>query len=151
MADYLTLKALHVTGAVLMVGNVTVTGLWAAYGFRHRATVPFRFVASAILWTDLIFTFGGGALQTISGILMVESGNLAWRDTGWLRTGIAMLAISSLAWVVVLLPDQLRMARVDPTDDARIVQLFTRWSVVGWASTVVLYVGIWVMTTKVGW
>lgn len=151
MADYLTLKALHVTGAVLMVGNVTVTGLWAAYGFRHRATVPFRFVARAILWTDLIFTFGGGAMQTISGILMVKTGQMQWQATPWLRTGIAMLALSSLAWVVFLLPDQLRMARVDPADEARVVQLFRRWSVIGWASTVVLYVGIWVMTTKGGW
>lgn len=149
--DYLTLKALHVTGAVLMVGNVTVTGLWAAYGYRHRATVPFRFTARGILWTDLIFTFGGGALLTISGILMVKSGQLAWRDTAWMRTGIVMLALSSLAWLVVLLPDQLRMERVDPADDARIRRLFWRWSVVGWASTVVLYVGIWAMTTKAGW
>ena len=29
MVDYAVLKALHVAGAVLLVGNVTVTGLWA--------------------------------------------------------------------------------------------------------------------------
>jgi uncharacterized membrane protein len=151
MPGYLGLKALHVIGAVLMVGNVTVTGIWAAYLYRHRHQVPFRAIARAILWTDLLFTFGGGALLTISGILMVKTGQLAWRDTPWVRTGIVMLALSSLAWLVFLLPDQFRMERVDPADDARVRQLFTRWSVIGWASTVVLYVGIWAMTTKAGW
>lgn len=148
MADYLALKAMHVTGAVLMVGNVTVTGVWAAYLYAQRDRVPFRAVARAILWTDLVFTLGGGALLTITGILMVKTGHLAWRETPWIRTGIGMLAASSAAWLAVLLPDQFRMERVDAADDAAVRRIFLRWSVVGWTSTVLLYVGLWAMVRK---
>lgn len=149
MADYLVLKALHVTGAVLMVGNVTVTGVWAAFLYAQRDRVPFRAVARAILWTDLLFTLGGGALLTISGILMVKTGHLAWREVPWIRTGIGMLAASSAAWLAVLLPDQFRMERVEAADDAAVRRLFLRWSVVGWTSTALLYVGLWAMVRKV--
>ena len=49
MADYGVLKTLHVVGAVLLVGNVTVTGIWALLMYRARTEVPFRPVARAIL------------------------------------------------------------------------------------------------------
>jgi uncharacterized membrane protein len=148
MDDYLLLKTLHVVGAVLMVGNVTVTGVWAALLYRERHRVPFKSIARGILWTDLIFTLGGGSMLTITGILMVKSGHLAWREAPWLRTGIGMLAASSLAWLLVLLPDQFRMDRVDAADDGKIRALFWRWSVVGWASTIFLYLGLWSMVHK---
>jgi hypothetical protein len=31
MVDCFTLKAIHVIGAVLLVGNVTLTGVWSLY------------------------------------------------------------------------------------------------------------------------
>jgi uncharacterized membrane protein len=152
MADYLTLKALHVIGAVLMVGNVTVTGVWAAFLYRHRHDpefrVTFRPVARAINLCDLLFTLVGGALLTISGILMARAGGLPLLGTPWIRDGILFLGASTLLWLVVLVPDQLRMERVPPHDDARLRRLFLRWSVVGWSATVLLFLGLWSMVTK---
>lgn len=148
MADYGLLKALHVTGAVLLVGNVTVTGVWALYLYRARAVVPFRAVARAILWTDLIFTVGGGALLTISGVLMIRQAGLPWLETPWLLRGIGGLAASTLLWLVVLLPDQWRLERLEAGNLARLRGLFIRWSVVGWAATAVLYWSLWQMVTK---
>ena len=146
--SYLLLKALHVTAAVLMVGNVTVTGVWAALYFRWRRDADFRRAGRAILWTDLFFTFLGGAALTISGILMARQANLPILDTPWIRRGALLLAVSTLLWLTVLLPDQWRLERLGDDRDEFRKAVFTRWSVVGWLSTALLFVAMWSMVLK---
>jgi uncharacterized membrane protein len=149
MDEIAILRVLHVAGAVLLLGNVTVTGVWAAYLYRARNRVPFQPVARAILWTDLIFTVGGGTLLTVSGILLALRRGYAVAGTPWLLRGIAALGTATVLWLVVLLPEQLRMERaVD--DDAALRRAFRRWSVVGWAATAVLYYGLWAMAGRGG-
>jgi uncharacterized membrane protein len=148
MDNYQLWKTLHVTSAVLIVGNVTVTGVWAWFLYRQRREVGFRAIARGIMLTDIIFTLVGGAGLTITGILMVRAQQLSIMDTPWLRRGVLTLAISTVVWVVSLLPDQLRMERLDQSDDRGMRRLFTRWSVLGWASTVLLFVGLWSMVMK---
>jgi len=148
MDNYQLWKTLHVTSAVLIVGNVTVTGVWAWFLYRQRREVGFRAIARGIILTDIIFTLVGGAGLTITGILMVRAQQLSIMDTPWLRRGVLTLAISTVVWVVSLLPDQLRMERLDQSDDRGMRRLFTRWSVLGWASTVLLFVGLWSMVMK---
>lgn len=151
MADaYLRWKALHVLGAVLMLGNVIVTGAWTVLLWRHRGNDTSRQIARGILWTDLLFTLGGGALMTIAGIQMIRVAQLPWRDTAWLMRGIELLAISSALWLTVLLPDQFRMERCAPGDTARFRVLLRRWSVVGWLATGLLVAAMWIMVTKPG-
>lgn len=149
MADtYLVLKSLHIVAAVLMVGNVTVTGVWATFYFRWRKDADFRLAARAILWTDLIFTFLGGAALTITGILMARQAGMPILDTPWIRRSALLLAVSTLLWLTILLPDQWRMERLDPSRDEFLKAVFTRWSVVGWGSTVLLFVAMWSMVLK---
>jgi uncharacterized membrane protein len=149
MADtYLVLKSLHIAAAVLMVGNVTVTGVWATFYFRWRKDADFRLAARAILWTDLIFTFLGGAALTITGILLARHAGMPILETPWIRRSALLLAISTLLWLTILLPDQWRMERLDPSRDDFLKVVFTRWSVVGWGSTVLLFVALWSMVLK---
>jgi uncharacterized membrane protein len=149
MADtYLVLKSLHIVAAVLMVGNVTVTGVWATFYFRWRKDADFRLAARAILWTDLIFTFLGGAALTITGILLARQAGMPILETPWIRRSVLLLAISTLLWLTILLPDQWRMERLDPSRDELLKVVFTRWSVVGWGSTVLLFVAMWSMVLK---
>lgn len=148
MDDLALLRILHVTGAVLLLGNVTVTGFWATYLFRARVQVPFRSVARAILWTDLIFTALGGVVLTVSGILLAMRQGYRVAETPWLLQGIVALAVSTLLWLAVLLPDQMRLERLEPGNDAQLRRLFLRWSVVGWTATGALFYGLWVMVGK---
>lgn len=145
---YFTLKAVHIASVVLLLGNVTVTGYWAAHMYRwgraHGA--PFRPVARAILWTDLLFTLGGGAGIAITGTAMVLTTSIDFWHTPWLLKGVGALALSTLAWLVVLLPDQFKMERTTDADELR--RLFRRWNVVGWGSTALLFYALWCMTTK---
>jgi uncharacterized membrane protein len=150
MDEIALLRVLHVAGAVLLLGNVTVTGVWAAYLYRARDRIPFRPVARAILWSDLIFTVGGGTLLTVSGILLVLRRGYPVAGTPWLAKGIGALVAATLLWLVFLLPDQLRMERADPADDETLRRAFRRWSVVGWAATAALFYGLWAMAGRRG-
>jgi uncharacterized membrane protein len=144
------LRALHVTGAVLLIGNVTVTGFWATFFYRRRASVPFAGVARAVLWADVIFTLSGGVLLTVSGILLTIAHGYRVAETPWLWRGIAALAVATLLWLGFLLPDQWRLERAAPGDERALRRLFRRWSVVGWTATLVLFYGLWCMAAKLG-
>lgn len=151
MADgYLTWKLLHIVGAILMLGNVVVTGAWTALLWRHRdATTP-RQIVRGILWTDLFFTLGGGALLTIAGIQLIRLADWPWRELPWLRHGIELLALATVIWLTILLPDQIRMERCPPGDAARFQRLFRRWVVIGWLDTVVLLAALVLMVLRPG-
>ncbi|HET8624064.1 MAG TPA: DUF2269 family protein [Gemmatimonadales bacterium] len=140
-------RMLHVAGAVLLLGNVTVTGFWAIFLYRRRSLVPFRPVARAILWTDLAFTLVGGIMLTISGILLIRIRGYVVSETPWLIHGIAALGASTTIWLAVLVPDQLRLERMDPSNDAGLRRVFLRWAAVGWGATGILFYGLWVMVT----
>jgi uncharacterized membrane protein len=148
MDDYAVLRMLHVTGAVMLIGNVTVTGFWAAFLYRSRPRVSFRQVARAILWTDLVFTVVGGTLLTVSGILLAMRLRLPVLETPWLLKGIVSLGLATLVWLAVLLPYQIRLERAAPDDEQALGRLFLGWSLVGWADTLVLGYGLWVMVAK---
>lgn len=147
MSDAL-LKTLHVTGAVLLLGNVTVTGFWALALYHARERVPFRPVARAILWADWLFTLVGGTLLTSTGIALARRQGWPLLATPWILKGLVALGGATLVWLVALLPDQRRMARLAPGDDARLRRLFLRWSILGWSATALLFYGLWAMVGK---
>jgi uncharacterized membrane protein len=148
MVEVPLLRVVHVAGAVLLLGNVTITGFWAAFLYRSRKVVPFRLVARAILWTDLVFTLVGGMMLVISGILLMRARGYPLATTSWLQQGTVALVLSSGLWLGVLLPDQWRLERIDPGDDAALRNVFLRWSVVGWTATAILFYGLWAMVSK---
>lgn len=148
MDDLAVLRMLHVTGAVLLIGNVTVTGFWATYLYRARDLVPFRAVARGIMWADIGFTLAGGVLLTVSGILLASRLQLRVLETPWLLKGIVALGLATLVWLVVLLPCQLRLERIAPGDDRGLRRLFLGWSVVGWLDTALLFYGLWAMVGR---
>ncbi|MEO8030796.1 MAG: DUF2269 family protein [Gemmatimonadota bacterium] len=142
------LRMVHVTSAVLLLGHVTVTGFWALFLYRQRSVVPFRQVARAILWSDMLFALLGSAGLIASGILLAVARGYPVADTPWLFRGVVILAATTFLWLVVLLPDQRRMERAIMGDYARLRRLFLRWSLVGWASTAALFWAMWGMVSR---
>jgi uncharacterized membrane protein len=141
-------KFLHVLGVVLMLGNVIATGLWAHWAMALRDRQLAAFAAGAILWADLLLTLTGGAMLTIGGLKLALDMGLAW-DLPWLKQGVLALAASTGAWLAVLLPLQVVMLRAAKAGDtARLRKAYRWWAVLGWADTVVLVWGLWVMVAK---
>ncbi len=145
-----SLKALHVLAAILFVGNVIVTGIWAAIFFRARRTHNFSVAARAIVCTDWIFTVGGGAMLTITGVsLAIGRGYPMW-ETPWIRQAILALVCSTVMWLVLLVPAQRIMLRAvsSNAEDARQARAYTRWNIAGWTATVPLLYAVWCMVAK---
>lgn len=143
------LKALHVAAAVLLLGNVVVTGVWALVLFRHRGRQSFGPAIRAIFVTDLLFTAGGGTLLTVTGILLAVRGGYRVLETPWLMHGIGALALSTLLWLVFLLPDQGRMKRAAEGDDTELRRAFVRWNAIGWVATLLLFAGLAAMVLRI--
>ncbi|MCX5768179.1 MAG: DUF2269 family protein [Gemmatimonadetes bacterium] len=145
---YSALKALHVAGGVLMLGNVTVTGFWAAFMYRHVRTTGgmFKPIAKAILWADLLFTFGGSLLISGTGIAMILMSSMPVLQNAWLVRGIVAMGVSAVIWLGWLIPDQLRLERTENPLD--IQRYFRRWNALGWLAAVPLFYSLWVMIIK---
>lgn len=144
------LKFLHVGAAVLLLGNVTVTGVWALVIYRSGGRSRFGPAIRAILLTDVLFTGLGGALLTITGILLILRHGYNVLATPWLWHGIAALGLSTAIWLAVLLPGQLRMKQADADGDtARLHRIFVRWNLVGWAATLLLFYGLAAMVMHI--
>jgi uncharacterized membrane protein len=142
---YQVLRAAHVLGAVLLLGNVIVTGVWAALGMRARDAVPHQLVARGVILTDWWFTVPGGACLTVSGVAMTAVGGLSLWHTPFVRLGLLSLTLSTVLWLAVLVPLQGRWVRA--ADRGHAERLYRRWSVVGWSATAPLLFGLWVMAT----
>lgn len=144
------LKTAHVLGAILFVGNVIVTGIWSGIFFRARHTHDFERAARAIVITDWGFTVGGGAVLTTSGVLLALQRELPLWDTLWIRQAIIALAVSTVMWLLVLVPAQRAMMRHRRSDtrDEVLVGHFTRWNITGWLATVPLIYAVWCMVAK---
>ena len=146
---YSALKALHVAGAVLMLGNVTVSSFWALFMYQYvRSTggLSFKPIAKAILWADLLFTFGGSLLITATGIAMILMSSMPVLQNAWLIRGIVAMGVSAVLWLGWLLPDQLRLARTE--NPLEIQRYFRRWNALGWLAAIPLFYSLWIMIIK---
>jgi uncharacterized membrane protein len=140
------LRYAHILGAILLLGNVIVSGVWATIGMRRDSGMTPRAVARAVILADWWLTVPGGALLTTAGVAMAHFSARPLWGTPFTRHGLIALAISTALWLAVLVPLQRRWVRA--RDDAEARRLFLWWSVVGWSATGALLYGLGVMVFR---
>ena len=111
MNTYLALKSLHILGVVLFVGNIIVTGWWKVLADRTRNPAVIAFAQRQVTLTDWIFTFGGSTLVVVGAYANVYLHDLPL-DATWLVWGQALFFLSGLLWVAILIPAQIKLARL---------------------------------------
>lgn len=104
-------KALHLFGAVIFLGNIIVTGWWKAQADRTRQPVVIAFAQRQVTLTDWMFTFGGALLAVAAGYADALSRGLPL-DAPWLVWGQGLFLVSGLLWIGILMPVQVRQARL---------------------------------------
>jgi len=112
MDHYLLLKSLHIVGVVLFLGNIIVTGWWKLMADRTHNSSIIAFAQRQVTLTDYVFTLGGSTLLLAAGL-----GNAVWHDIDylsipWLARGYWSFVISGVIWFVVLIPVQIKQARM---------------------------------------
>ena len=146
-----TLKIVHLMCASLFLGNVIVSGVWAAMAERTRNHAVVQFSNRMVLITDLLFTLTGALGVVITGHLMaVRYGG----DTAhpWLTWSYALFGLSGLIWLLVLVPIQLKqrqMLRRTTQITAEYLQLSRTWYIAGGLATVLPLPILYLMVNKV--
>ena len=113
--SYELLKTIHIFGAILLLGNITVTAWWKGMANRTGNPRIIAFAQRQVTLTDFLFTLPGAVLIVASGdfiayVLMSDSWNIRW-----LTWGRLLFIASGLIWLFVLVPVQVKQARLART------------------------------------
>ena len=153
MDAYLALKALHLAGVVLFLGNIVVTAWWKTQADRTRNPAIVAFAQRQVTLTDWLFTFGGSSLLAAAGYANVFMHGLSL-STPWLWWGQGLFILSGLLWLGILIPVQIKQARLArgfagggpiPAEYWRLNRL---WLAVGLVATVLPSVNLYFMVFK---
>lgn len=112
MDSYLILKAVHILGVIIFLGNIIVTGWWKFMADKHGDPVVVAFAQRQVTLTDFAFTGGGVAVLFIAGISNVMMHHMDIFAVRWLLWGFGILTLSGAIWVGVLIPIQYQQARM---------------------------------------
>ncbi len=147
-----TLKTIHVLSACLFLGNVIVSGTWAALAERTRNHEIIRFSNKLVLITDMLFTLSGALGVIITGHLMAERyGGSA--SHSWISWSYMLFGLSGLIWALVLLPIQLKQRQLLRKFDhitSEYLRLSKVWQICGAVATALPLPILYLMVTKVG-
>jgi uncharacterized membrane protein len=108
---YLAFKVVHITGVVLFLGNIIVTGAWKVLADRTGDPRTIAFAQRLVTLTDWIFTLGGVILILIGAYGMVLTAGLDPLGPLWLIAGQSLFIASGIIWVAILIPVQIKQAR----------------------------------------
>lgn len=112
MNTYLLLKTLHIFGVVIFLGNIIVTAWWKVMADRTRDATVIAFAQRQVTLTDFVFTGAGAALVLGTGIGNAVLHGLDYKSVRWLAWGYWLFIASGVLWVAVLIPVQVRQARL---------------------------------------
>ncbi|MBO9537953.1 DUF2269 family protein [Herbaspirillum sp.] len=147
------LKAIHLLGAVLFLGNIIVTAFWKTLADRTGELAVIRFAVKATNWADVVFTLGGIVLLAAAGQMMAPAfGGVA--ANSWLKGAYALFAATGVLWLAVLIPVQWKQARLLNAlpDGAAVPAAYRRlalvWAAAGSAATLMPLAAAWLMVAK---
>ena len=152
--QYQMLKFLHVLGVILLIGNVTITAFWKVFADRSNDPLVIAEAQRIVILADWFFTLAGILLILVGGYGMLVAAGVSPLDGGWLVWGQALFVISGAIWVGILVPAQIRQARIARTlargseIPERYWQQGRIWLAWGIAATVPLVAAVYVMIVK---
>ncbi len=145
--------ALHVVGAVLMVGNVFITAIWAFGAYRQKSWPILRWGMRMVSWCDVYCTAPGFLLLASNGMVLATAwgGIYSWR---WLWISMALLGATGLT-AGVLIPTQIKLWHLSSPEhdspDDEYERLIQRWNNWGTPAALVPLVVLVLMVLKPRW
>ena len=110
--SYLWMKALHLIGVIMFLGNMIITGWWKIMAGRTRNPVIIAFAQRQTASADLLFAGGGVLLMLIGGPGNVMEHHLDFLHIFWLRWGLWLFVVVGVIWGAILVPLQIAQSRL---------------------------------------
>ncbi|WP_439546373.1 DUF2269 family protein [Sandarakinorhabdus sp.] len=152
---YLVWKFLHITGVVMLLGNITVTAIWKFFADRDGRPQVLGFAQKLITYTDWSMTVWGVVLIMVGGYGLAIQGHFPLLE-GWMLWAQLCFIAAGLIWMGLIVPIQIKSSRLarqfaagDAVPDAY-KALSKRWIFWGLVSTVPLIAALWLMIARPG-
>jgi uncharacterized membrane protein len=136
MTLYLSIKYLHVLGAIVILGTGTGIAFFMLMAHRSRDTALIAHTAGIVVIADTLFTLTAVLLQPVTGYLLMLLSSTSFSE-GWMMASLALYAVAGLFWVPVIfmqieMRDLARKANArDHPLPLRYFALFRRWFLFG--------------------
>lgn len=154
--SYLVWKFLHITGVVMLMGNITVTAIWKFFADRDGRAPVLAFAQKLITYTDWSMTMWGVVLTMVGGYGLAMQGQYDL-TSGWLLWAQLCFVAAGLIWMGLIVPIQIKAARIARTFGAKDFEgpvpetykaLSRKWILWGLISTVPLVTALWLMIAR---
>lgn len=152
---YLVWKFLHITGVVMLLGNITVTAIWKFFADRDGRPQVLGFAQKLITYTDWSMTVWGVVLIMVGGYGLAIQGHFPLLE-GWMLWAQLCFVAAGLIWMGLIVPIQIKSSRLarqfaagGAVPDAY-KALSKRWIFWGLVSTVPLIAALWLMIARPG-
>jgi uncharacterized membrane protein len=151
---YDLLKFLHITGIVMLMGNITATAIWKFFADRTGDARIIAFAQKLVTYTDWSLTFWGVILTIGGGYGAVWAAGMGPFDAGWLVWSQVLFAAAGAIWLGLLVPIQIRQARTARlfAGGGTIPEAYRRdsrrWIFWGLVATLPLIAAVWLMVAK---
>jgi uncharacterized membrane protein len=148
------MKFLHITGVVMLMGNITATAIWKFFADRTDDPRIIAFAQKLVTYTDWSLTFWGIILTMGGGYGLLWAAGMGPLDAPWLVWSQLLFVAAGVIWLGLLVPIQIRQARAARrfADDGMITDAYRRdsrrWLAWGLVSTVPLVAALWLMVAK---
>ena len=112
MTTYLVLKAVHIFGVIILLGNIIVSAWWKTMADLTKDVRVIAFAQRQVTLTDWLFTAPGAVITVAAGDSMAYGFMSATWRIPWLVWGRLLFITSGIVWAAVLIPIQVRQARL---------------------------------------
>jgi uncharacterized membrane protein len=109
---YSLLKSIHILGVILLMGNIIVTAWWKVMADRTKNPSVIAFAQRQVTLTDFVFTAPGALLAVMAGDAMAYGFMPNSWNIQWLTWGRGLFIASGIIWLTVLIPTQIKQARM---------------------------------------
>ena len=150
---YLTIKYLHVLGAIVILGTGTGIAFFMLMAHRSRDATFIARTTEVVVIADFIFTLSAVLLQPVTGVLLMWLSSMSITE-GWLAASLVLYAIAGAFWVpVVFMQIEMRdlagaAAAKAASLPPRYFALFRRWFLFGIPGFGSVMAILWLMIAK---
>lgn len=145
-------KLLHILGAILLVGNIVITGVWMFMAERTDNHDVMRFAAMTVNWADVFFTVPGIFFLITNGDILSEQWGGVFH-VSWIIASLVLFAFSGIIWIILLLRYQNSLISLSASLDegrgySEFVSILHNWYFWGVVATILPLISLVLMFLK---